>query len=297
MRPPVSSDDFAPAPRLREPAIETRQEMFAGCDGVGLFARSWHAPGVPRGIVVVVHGFKSHSGFYDWPAQQLVARGFTVYAHDLRGHGRSQGDRYHVDCFDDYIGDLEVFVARARARERAVPLFMLGHSAGGLVACLYALEHQREMAGLISEDCSFELPPPDVALLLLKGVSHLAAHAHLLNLKDEYFSRDTELVWRMKRDPLVVHTAGTAQLLGELIRADRVLKRNFSRFYLPLLILHGTEDHVAKLEGSRQFYDETGSIDRTLKLYEGHYHDLLNDLGKEYVVHDIAEWITSHIPE
>lgn len=277
--------------------IVLTHETFAGSDGIELFARSWRPTTVARGIVVLVHGFKSHSGLYDWPAQQLVQSGLAVYAHDLRGHGLSQGARYHVDHFDDYVRDLEVFVALARARERAVPLFMLGHSAGGVVACLYALEHQREMAGLISEDLSFELTPADVALVLLRGVSHLAPHAQLLNLKDEDFSRDAAFVARMQRDPLVAHTSGTVQLLAELIRADRLLAENFSRIYLPLLVLHGTDDHVAKLEGSRHFYDETGSIDRTLNLYQGHYHDLLNDLGKERVTNDIAQWITSHIPE
>ncbi len=279
------------------PEIEITNETFAGSDGIELFARSWRPTTVARGIVVLVHGFKSHSGLYDWPAQQLVQRGLAVYAHDLRGHGLSQGARYHVDQFDDYVRDLEVFVARARARERAVPLFMLGHGAGGVVACLYALDHQRELAGLISEGLSFERTPPDMALVPPRGVSHLAPHAQLSSVRDEDFSRDAAFVARMQRDPLVAHTPGTVQLLAELMRADRVLAENFSRIYLPLLVLHGTDDHVAKLEGSRHFYEETGSIDRTLNLYQGHYHDLLNDLGKERVTSDIAEWITSRIPE
>jgi alpha-beta hydrolase superfamily lysophospholipase len=215
----------------------------------------------------------------------------------LRGHGKSQGERYHVDKFDDYVADLERFVALAQSREPGLPLFVLGHSAGGVIACLYALAHQKEMAGLICEDFAHELPPPEVALALLKGVSHLAPHAHLLNLKDEYFSRDPQFVADMKKDPLIVHAPGTVQLLAELVRADERLEKSFPQITLPILILHGTGDRLAKQHGSQRFFDTAGSKDKTLKLYEGHFHDLLNDVGKEEVIADIIAWMMSRLSQ
>jgi acylglycerol lipase len=179
--------------------------------------------------------------------------------------------------------------------EPGLPFFVLGHSAGGVIASLFAADHATEMAGLICEGFAFELPPPDVALAILKGISHLAPHAHLLNLKDEDFSRDPNFVEQMKNDPLVNHTPGTLQLLAEIVRADGRLKEQFRRITLPVLILHGTGDRVAKPHGSQRFCDEAGAADKTLKLYDGHFHDLLNDVGKEQVVADIIAWISARL--
>jgi alpha-beta hydrolase superfamily lysophospholipase len=274
----------------------TEEDFFAGAGDTRLCHRSWRPQGDPRAIVVVVHGWKAHSGMYEWPAQQLVREGFAVHAADLRGHGKSDGERYHVDAFDDYVTDLRNLVALVRSREGArVPLFVLGHSAGGVIGCLYALLQQETLAGFICEDFAYEIPPPEVALALLKGVAHLAPHAHLLNLKDEDFSRDPAFVERMRTDPLAINTPGTVQTLAELIRADERLRTAFPRITLPLLIMHGTGDHVAKAQGSQFFFDNAGSKDKTLKLYEGHYHDLLNDVGKERVMADVLHWQNAHL--
>jgi acylglycerol lipase len=268
---------------------------FVGANDTQLAFRSWRPQGKPQGAFVIVHGFKAHGGMYEWVAKQLTAEGFAVHVADLRGHGKSEGERYHVDAFGDYVADLEIFVDRIRAEQEAsTPLFLLGHSAGGVIGCLYALRHQNEIAGFVCEDFAHALPPPHVALLLLKGVSHLAPHAHLLNLKDEDFSRDPAFVAAMKADPLAIHTPGTAQLLGELIRTDEHLRDAFPQITLPVMILHGTADHIAKQEGSQYFFDHTGSVDKTLKLYEGHYHDLLNDLGKDDVMQDVLAWTRTH---
>ena len=271
-------------------------DTFESKDGLRLFSRSWLPPGTTRGNVVVVHGLKSHSGLYEWTAEQLNQVGLAVHAADLRGHGRSEGERYHVDKFDDYVSDLARFVAIVRAPEPRLPLFVLGHSAGGVIACFYALDHQKEMAGLICEDFAHEVPAPDVALAVLKGVSHVVPHAHLFNLKEEDFSRDPMFVARMKSDPLINHGPGTVQILAEIVRADERLKKAFGRITVPVLILHGTADKVAKPSGSKRFYEQTGSTDKTLKLYDGYFHDPLNDVGKEKVMADIIAWLGAHVP-
>jgi alpha-beta hydrolase superfamily lysophospholipase len=272
------------------------EQTFEGKGGVTLFARSWPpAEGTARGVVVIVHGFKSHSGLYEWVAEEFVKRNLAVQAFDLRGHGKSGGERFYVDKFADYVADLGTFMAASKARDPGLPTFLLGHSAGGVVACTYALDHQREIDGLISESFAYEVPAPDVALALLKGLSHLAPHAHILSLKDEYFSRDPAFVAAMKSDPLIVHTAGAIQTLAEVIRADERLRKELPRITLPLLILHGTGDKATKATGSQHFYERAGSQDKTLKLYPGHYHDLLNDIDKEIVMADIIEWITTRI--
>jgi acylglycerol lipase len=274
--------------------MQMNEEFFEARDGVKIFTRSWLPQTSAAAAVVIVHGFKSHSGLYDWPAQRLVERRIAVHALDLRGHGKSDGERFYVQHFSDYVADVAQLVARAQARHPGLPLFLLGHSAGGVISCLYALEHQSELKGLVCESFAHEVPAPELALTLLKGLSRVAPHAHVLSLKDEDFSRDADFVQRMKSDPLIVHTAGASQTIAEMIRADERLRREFPRITLPVLILHGTADRATLPHGSQRFYDSAGSADKTLKLYEGHYHDLLNDLDKERVMADIIEWVTTH---
>jgi len=273
-----------------------KEETFDGVGGLKIFARSWRPDGKPLATVVINHGFKSHSGLYEWVAQQLVRKQLAVYALDMRGHGRSQGEPLFVEKLVEYESDLAKLVTLAKEREGDLPTFVLGHSAGGVVACLYALDHQKDLAGFICESFAHEVPAPDFALAVLKGVGHIAPHAHVLKLKDEDFSRDPKFVEQMKDDVLISKKGYEAQTVAELVRADERLKKEFPRITLPLLILHGTADRAAKPHGSQVFHDTAGSKDKTLKLYEGHFHDLLNDIGKERVMADITEWITLRLP-
>jgi acylglycerol lipase len=263
--------------------------------GLNIAFRSWPTPTPARAVVVIVPGFNSHSGYYQWTAEQLTADGLATYAIDLRGRGRSDGERFYVDSFTDYVSDVATLVGQVKSQAPRVPLFMLGHSAGGVVACLYALQHQQEMAGLICESFAHELPAPDFALAALKGLSHLAPHAHVLRLKNEDFSRDASVVQAMNSDPLIAHETQPTRTLAALVRADDDLKKGFSRITLPVLIMHGTADKAAKPSGSQHFYDKAGSADKTLKLYDGAYHDALNDKGKELVIGDIKSWINAHL--
>jgi alpha-beta hydrolase superfamily lysophospholipase len=269
---------------------------FEGVGGLNIFTRSWRPAAKPRGVVVIVHGFNSHSGMYTWVADQLVAKGLAVYALDLRGRGKSDGERFYVAKFSDYVDDVAAFVKMAKAQEPGLPVFVLGHSAGGVVACIYTLDHQSEINGLISESFAHEVPAPDFALAVLKGLSHVAPHAHVLKLKNEDFSRDPKVVAAMNSDPLIAHEVQPTQTVAELVRADERLKKEMPRITLPLLILHGTADKATKPSGSKHLYEMARSTDKTLKLYEGAYHDLLNDTEKEIVMKDVLQWLDAHLP-
>ena len=275
---------------------DMKEEKFAGVGGLGIFVRSWSPEGRVRGVVAIVPGFNSHSGYYQWAAGQFVAQGLAVYAVDLRGRGKSDGERFYVQSFNEYEHDVELLVTLAKSREPGVPVFLLGHSAGGVVSCIYAIEEQAEIAGLICESFAHEVPAPDFALAVLKGLSHVAPHAHVLRLKNEDFSRDPAAVKAMNDDPLIAHEIQPTQTVAEMVRADERLKREFPLIKLPVLILHGTADKAAKPSGSEHFYKASGSADKTLKLYEGHFHDLLNDVGRDVVMTDITSWIASHLP-
>ena len=261
-----------------------------------IFVRSWRPSAAPRAVVAICHGVKSHSGYYEWTAAQLVANGLAVYALDLHGRGKSDGERFYLEKLQHYLDDVDTLLKLARSREPGLPVFLLGHSAGGVISSVYTLEHQKELAGLICESFAFQVYAPDFALAVLKGLSHLAPHAHVLAFKNEDFSRDPNVVQFMNDDPLIAHEVQPTRTVAELVRADERLKVEFPLIKLPVLILHGTADKVTKPSGSQFFYDTAGSQDKTLKLYDGHVHDLLNDIGKEKVMGDIVAWLNARLP-
>jgi acylglycerol lipase len=281
---------------VKDMVAAAHDEKIAGTGGLNLSVRSWAPERTARGVVAIVPGFNSHSGYYGWVAERLVDAGLAVFAVDLRGRGKSDGERFYVQQFEDYVGDAHALVTHAKSRLPDLPVFLLGHSAGGVVSCIYALAHQAGLAGLICESFAFEVPATDFALAVLKGLSHIAPHAHVLKLPNEAFSRDPKVVELMNHDPLIAHEVQPTQTVAAMVMADDRLKKEFSKITLPVLILHGTKDRATKPEGSQRFYDEAGSKDKTLKLYDGYYHDLLNDVGKEKVMADVTAWIDGRLP-
>lgn len=275
--------------------MQYSEEKFESSGGLNIAFRGWTPEANARAVVVIVPGFNSHSGQYVWAAEQLAASGLAVYAIDLRGRGRSDGERFYVDKLSDYTNDVDGLFKIAKQRHPGLKIFIYGHSAGGVVSCIYTLEHQADIAGLVCASFAFQVPAPDFALAALKGLSHLAPHAHVLALKNELFSRDPAVVAAMNADPLIAHETQPTKTVAELARADDRLKQSFGQFTLPVFILHGTEDKATKPSGSQFFFDHAGSSDKTLKLYEGHFHDLLNDVGKEGVLADIQAWLDARI--
>ena len=271
-------------------------EKVTGSSGLRLFVRSWQPAGQPRGIVVIVPGFKSHSGHYEWVGDHLAGIGLSTYAVDLRGRGNSDGERFFLGDFDDYVEDVHTVVELAKRGAPELPLFLLGHSAGGVVACIYCLDHPDAVDGLICESFAFEVPAPNFVLRLVTGLSRIAPHANVLRLPVEKFSRDPYVVERMKADPLIADEVEPSATVAELAKADERLAAEFASIDLPVLILHGTADGVTRPSGSETFFRSTGSADKTLKLYEGFFHDLLNDVDKELVLSDVEHWINARMP-
>ena len=279
---------------LRQP-IPAMEEWLPGAGGLKIFVRSWRPAGVPRGVVAIVPGFKSHSGHYQWAAEQFVANGLAVHAVDLRGRGKSDGERFYVEQLEDYLSDVQLLVDTARERNPGVPLFLLGHSAGGVLATVFTLDHQDELAGLICESFAYQVYAPPGALPTVRGLSHIAPHLHVLKLPNKGFSRDPQVVAAMDRDPLILDEVQPTHTVAEMLKGADRLTQEFGEIRLPVLILHGKADKVTKPAGSQYFFEYTGSKDKTLKLYDGHVHDLLNDLDKQQVMSDIWQWIVARM--
>ena len=165
-------------------------ETIESAKGIKIFVRSWVPVSRPRAVIVVCHGVNAHGGQYVWAAEQLVAAGFAVFALDLRGRGRSEGERFYVEDIADYVSDVASTIALAKSRQPGLPAFLLGHSAGGVVSATYVLDNQSQLAGFICESFAFQVPAPGFALAAIKGISHIAPRLPVLKLKNEDFSRD-----------------------------------------------------------------------------------------------------------
>jgi acylglycerol lipase len=272
------------------------ESSFEGVGGLKIATKSWDASSSPRAIMILVHGFNAHSGYMEWPGEQFAANGLATYALDLRGRGKSEGERFYVEELSDYLTDVDTLVNIARSENPGLPVYVLGHSAGGVISTSYVFEHQDEIAGLICESFAYDVGLPHLVQLALEGIGKLLPHVHVFSLNNADFSRDPAHVERMNNDPLIAKESQPAETARVLLLAAEALTGHFPDFKVPVLIIHGTDDKATKPAGSQKFYDLAGSADKTLKLYEGHYHDLLADVDKELVMADIQNWLNERVP-
>lgn len=263
-------------------------------DGLSLFLRAWPVAG--KGWVGIVHGYGEHSGRYDAFARWLTAQGWSVAACDLRGHGRSPGNRGHLRRLSDYLLDVSALHGWIRDRAGGQPVFLLGHSLGGLIAIRYAQEGAAGLAGLILSAPFLEraMPIPGWKVAFSPVLSRLwPSFASASGLRGRMVSHDPEVVAEYERDPLV-HTRATARWFTETVRAQREAFATAQRLALPLLILHGEADPIASLAATRRFFSAAGSLDKALEVYGGFLHEVLNELGKERAWEYVRSWLSSH---
>jgi alpha-beta hydrolase superfamily lysophospholipase len=272
-------------------AIAPSDGTFESTGGAKIFYRSWRPAIAPKGVVAICHGFNSHSGQYQWVGEQFANRGFAVYALDLRGRGKSSGERFWVTDVAEYVADLAGLISLAKTREPGLKVFLLGHSAGGVISSTYTLDYQKELAGLICESFAFRVPAPRLALDAISWLSGFAPRLGVLKLKNRDFTRDPAALAALENDLLTQGENQPAKTVAALWAADKRLEKEFSRVTIPVLIMHGTADKATVPSGSQFFFDTTGSKDKTLKLYQDHFHDLFADVGREQVMEDTLAWI------
>ncbi|WP_221391038.1 alpha/beta hydrolase [Dyadobacter sp. NIV53] len=278
-----------------EPKEKYTTSIFRNNNEQNVFYRKWMTNSKPKGIVLIVHGLNSHGGYYQNFAIQLNENDYEVYAFDLRGRGQSDGERYYISDYNDIISDIDLLMNIAKSPYPTVPVFLFGHSAGGVFASVYTVKYQSKLKGLISESFAFQLPAPDFALASIKFLSFIIPHTRLVRLKNEDFSRDKTIVEKINNDPLLAKEKQPAKTMQQLLLAAEYLKTEMPEIKLPLLILHGTGDRAAKPSGSEYFMEHASSEDKQLKLYEGHYHDLLNDKYNGIVIRDILRWLNERV--
>lgn len=269
---------------------------FSSKDGTRLFYRSLAPDGEPKALVAIVHGMGDHSGRYLHTMEGLVAQGFATIAVDYRGHGKADGPRTDCRVWSDYVDDLEAFWRKATAFAPGRPAFVLAHSHGGLIATHWAALQPVGLQGLVLSAPYFALAfdPPPLKLLgarLIGGI--LPGLPVPTGLTPAQLSRDPAWQQATLDDPLYLRTI-TPRLFFALQVAQKELPARAEAVKVPLLVAAGTADPVASIEAARGFFGQAGSRDKTWKEYPAFVHEILNDTGKEQVLADIAQWISSH---
>jgi alpha-beta hydrolase superfamily lysophospholipase len=271
---------------------------FQSADGLRLREQWWLPNGAPKAAVILHHGLWDYSDYYAPFAEELTKHNFTVYAFDIRGHGNSGGDRYFIKSFDEYISDLDVFLKRVQQRATGKPVFLFGHSLGGLISTTYVLANPKnDLRGVIISGAGLK-EGHDVTPLLKKIVPILGSIAPKWPSYKPNFnlgSRDKSVVEKKLKDPLIDHKGLPARAGAEGLRAIANAQANMEKFSAPVLIMHGTEDHWTNSEGSQQLAKRASSKDKTLKMYDGFYHELLTDTNKAVVWNDIIAWMDARI--
>jgi acylglycerol lipase len=267
------------------------ESSFLGQGGVKLFAQSWRPASAPRGVLVIVHGLKDHSARYEAFAEAAVRRGYAVHAFDLRGHGRSEGVRVYTSSFDDYLGDLRIFLQRVRDQEPGATPFLLGHSMGGAISTLYAMDRKGELRGLLLSGAALRTEVSGATVTGTKVIAAVSPRAGVFQLDLNDFSRDPAVVWEGRVDPLVYQEPAPARTAREVLGAVERIGERMETLTLPVLIMHGGADRVTPPEGSKELYRRARSDDKTLRIYDGLFHDLLHEPEREQVTQDVLEWM------
>lgn len=269
-------------------------EHFETFDGLRLFARRREPEGrPPRARVLIVHGYAEHCGRYEELVERLLAAGYGVGQFDLRGHGRSEGPRGYVRSFDDYLRDLERFLAREREYDSERPIFVLGHSLGGLIVAHWAVDCASPVAGVMLSGAALKINE-DIHpwLQRLSGlIGAIAPRLPTIRVDERALSHDPEVLRRFREDPLVFHGRMPARTGAELVRASRQIGDRLPGLTLPVLLMHGTADRLADPAGSRQGYERAASTDKMLKLYPGLYHEVFNESERQQVFDDLIGWL------
>jgi acylglycerol lipase len=278
--------------------VENVEGQFAGIKGLEIFWQAWRVQAMPaRAVVVISHGAGEHSSRYEHVAIRYAGLGYPVYALDHRGHGRSAGPRALVDRLEHAAADLDVLIGLARREHPEVPLFLLGHSLGATIALRYALHHQDKLDGMILSGtlAVIDLPPAPVRLAA-KALSAIAPRLPALSVDPATISRDPREVEAYRTDPLVHHGKLPVRTVAEIADATEAFPGQLGDLTLPLLLVHGSEDRLVSVRGSRLVYERASSDDKTLKIYDGLFHEVVNELpqDREHVLTDIGAWLHAH---
>lgn len=253
----------------------------------------------PEALVLLVHGLAEHSGRYGHVAQYLVNAGLGVCGLDLPGHGQSSGRPGHVDHFEHYLEAVRAVQDQCIADHPGVPLVLLGHSMGGLVAANYLPQYQQEFCAAVYSGAALAVDKAPGAVLrgTLKILAASTPRLGVMKLSADAVSRDPAVVQRYVNDPLVYNGRISVRLVSEMFAAMNNGMEKASTLRLPMLLLHGGQDKLAAVSGSRRYHELLASPDKGLKIYPDLFHEIFNEPEQRHVLKQTLAWILPRIPQ
>jgi len=271
---------------------------FQGAQETELYYQAWYPSDQPKAVVVGVHGHGDHSGGLRNIVQHLVSKGYAWYGLDLRGHGRSHGRRGHIQSWTDYRGDLHTFVTMVREREPGLPIFLIGHSLGGLISLEYSIHYPEGLSGItiICPPLSFSRFSPLMAQII-KVFSRIKPD-YVTKQKSHYtkLTRDAEIIKSLAADPLR-HEEMTVRLANEIFKMQIWMQDHARDLKVPFLMLQGLADLITPPEGTHQFFCAVPYSNKEYREYEETPHRPFDDINRAEVLVHISGWLDAQIPE
>ena len=278
-------------------ATTRTERSFDGIGGVRIVYDVWTPEAAPRGIVILCHGYAEHARRYDHVAQRFGESGLITYTLDLRGHGRSRGKRVFLRNISEYTGDFHTLVGIAAADHPDLPRIVLGHSMGGGVVFAYGVEHPEDYAAMVLSGPAVYAQDAVSSFMIrvAKVIGSILPGLPVENLPTEAISRDPEVVAAYMADPLVHHGKLPAGIGKALIKVGETMPQRASALTAPLLVVHGEQDKLIPVAGSRHLLECVASEDAHLKVYPELYHEVFNEPEKTLVLDDVTSWIEAKL--
>lgn len=277
--------------------MKHQEGTFKGIRGATIYYQSWLPEGEPKAVLLIVHGLAEHSGRYMNVVNRFVPAGYAVYGVDHIGHGKSSGTRVYVERFEDYTDTLKTYFDMVSRWQPDKPVFLVGHSMGGLIGAVYLLDYQKELAGAVLSGPAVKVPGnvSPAVIFVGKVISALMPRMGMIGLEAEGVSRDPAVVQAYINDPLVCRGKVTARLSAEFLRAIRRVTAEAANMSLPILILQGSADRLVDPKGAQMLYDAVSSADKTIKIYDGLYHEVYNEPEHDKVLGEVEAWLETHL--
>jgi alpha-beta hydrolase superfamily lysophospholipase len=269
---------------------------FKTFDGLSLFGQTWQPEDRPRAVVCLVHGMGEHSGRYGYVADRLTKAGYIIFAFDLRGHGRSEGQLGHSPSYEALINDIDFLLGEAEKHFPQLPRFLYGHSLGGNLVLNYVLSRKPEFKGVVTTGPWLRLAfePPRFKIILAQITNYIwPSFSQKSGLDTKALSHDLEVVYAYENDPLG-HDHVSARMFNGIYQAGQWALEHASEFSLPLLLMHGGDDKLTSVEASREFADKI-TKNCTLKIWDGLYHEIHNEPEKEEVFKFLIDWLDKEV--
>lgn len=261
--------------------------FFDSFDGTKLFYRKDLTDNM-KGIILIVHGIAEHLGRYEYVKDKLLEGGYGVYRFDHRGHGKSSGRRGYVKSFSSFIKDVDCLVDMIKAEHKELPVYVLGHSMGGLITAQYGIEHSDKINGEVISGAPTSYISFKTKLQSIKFPYFFKGQVP--NAFNDFISRDTKVVEAYKNDKFVLKIT-SVKLNLELASACSKIKKNLDKYKCPCLILHGKDDKIVPCRNATNFYEKISSKDKELKTYDGLYHEILNEACRDDILSFICKWL------